>query len=554
MKMALRSLRLLGALLALMLVPASASAVEPGMVIGMNTQVDEVAKSKEAGARWVRIFIDWTAFDETRTAERLRAYKAAGINTLVVVSYTPAEYRSGPTKIFPPDNPVHYGNFIEHVATHHGEFIDAYEMWNEPDESIHFAGGPKPELYVPLLQQGYNAVKRADRTATVVTGGMVGNNFDFLDAIYKLGGKGYFDAVGVHTDLACERDAPEAQYRDEQGRIGRYTFTGYREVAATMADHGEQKPIWMTEMGWPTPNAECYFAGAPMAGKEGEPGGVDYPTQADFLRRGFECMQGDGLVGVAFWFSLQDIDNSKNHENRFGLIDSRGVAKPSFGAMQSWAANPTGTDRCGEPVDRTPPSVELQWPPDGFAFSGPLAVKAKGHDNLGVNRMELFVDGKAVGGARAGNEYLADPWFGAQDLSMGDHRLVVKAYDGAKNVGQHAVTIRRVSEADVSRSAVANLEFKAKKKKGLKVYVCAKVSAPGAVVPPTGKVEVYMDIKSKRRWKPFTRLSDSAIKGICRTHKLRRAGKWRIRAAFKADAPYKNTRVPKKQHVVVKAR
>jgi hypothetical protein len=547
--------RLLPALLALALLPGAAHAVEPGMVIGGNTTVDEVAKTKEAGATWVRIFVDWSAFDEATTVRRLQAYKRAGVNTLVVVSYTPASERNGGSKITPPSNPASYGRFIEHLAKNFGEWIDAYEMWNEPDENIHFAGGPNPEAYVPLLQQGYNAVQRADRDATVVTGGMVGNNFDFLDAIYKLGGKGYFDAVGVHTDLACERDAPEFQYRDEQGRIGRYVFTGYREVAATMSDHGESKPIWMTEMGWPTPSTTCFFAGSPMPGKENEPGGVDYPTQADFLRRGFECMQGDGLVDVALWFSLQDISNSRNHEERFGLIDAAGNHKPAFGAMQSWAKQRNGTGGCGEPVDRTAPSVEIQWPPEGFAFAGPLTVRAKGLDNLRVNRMEMFVDGKSVGGSRSGAEYLADPWYGADDLPMGEHRLVIKAFDGAKNVGQQAVTVRRVSEAQVSRSALANLSFKAKKKRGLKVRVCANVSAlPGAIVPPTGKVEVYMDIRRGRKWKKFTRLSDSVAKGICRTHKLRYAGKWRIRARYLAEAPYKNLRTPKRQQVVVKAR
>ena len=547
--------RLLPALLALALAPAAAQAVEPGVVIGLANKVDEVAKTKEAGASWVRIFVDWSSFDEAEIGRRVQAHKNAGVNVLVVVSYTPADQRDGGTKISPPSNPASYGAFIEYLATKYGKWIDAYEMWNEPDEQIHFAGGPRPELYVPLLQEGYNAVQRADADATVVTGGMVGNNFDFLDAIYKLGGKGYFDAVGVHTDLACERDAPEFQYRDEQGRIGRYVFTGYREVAATMADHGEDKPVWMTEMGWPTPNAECYFAGSPMPGKEGEPGGVDYATQADFLRRGFECMQGDGIVDVAFWFSLQDIDDSRNHENRFGLIDSASAHKPAFGAMQSWAAQRTATDRCGEPVDRTPPSVEIQWPPEGFAFAGPLAVKAKGTDNLSVNKMELFVDGKAVGGSRGGDEYLADPWWGAKDLPMGEHKLVVKAFDGAKNVGQKAITIRRVTEAQVSRTALANLSFTAKKKRGLKVRVCAKVSGlPGAVVPPTGKVEVYMDIRRGGRWKKFTRLSDSVAKGICRTHKLRYRGKWRLRARYLADAPYKNLRTSKRQNVVVNAR
>src|SRR5688500_11708563 len=105
--------RLLPALLAFALLPGVGHAVEPGIVIGANTTVDEVAKTKESGATWVRIFIDRTSFDEASTANRLRAYRRAGINTLVVVSYTPANERSGGSKISPPSDPASYGNFIE---------------------------------------------------------------------------------------------------------------------------------------------------------------------------------------------------------------------------------------------------------------------------------------------------------------------------------------------------------------------------------------------------------------------------------------------------------
>lgn len=547
--MALRVLPVL--LCALLALPAAAQAVEPGVVIGANTTVDEVAKTRESGARWVRIFVDWSAFDEQSFASRVQAHKRAGTNVLIVVSRTPADKRDGGTVITPPRNPADYGAFIESLGRTYGAYIDAYEMWNEPDDDIHFAGGPKPELYVPLLQQGYNAVQRTDPDAVVVTGGMVGNNFEFLEAIYKLGGKGYFDAVGVHTDLVCERDAPELQYRDEQGRIGRYVFTGYREVAQTMADHGESKPVWMTEMGWPTPGAKCMFQGSPFPGKEDEPGGVDHDTQADFLRRGFECMQGDGIVGVAFWFSLQDVSTSTDNDHHFGLLDVQKRPKPSWGAMQQWAAQRTATQNCGEPVDRTPPSVEIQWPPEGFKFNGPLAIKAKGADNLSVNRMELFVDGKGVGGARAGADFLLDPWWGAKDVAYGEHQLVVKAYDGAKNVGQQAITVKRVKPGQVSRSIAAQLSFAARKKGGRKVYVCARVSAPeGAVVPPTGKVRVFMDIRRGRRWKKFTKLTDTVADGLCRTHTLRYPGRWRIYAVHQADAPYKRL---KSKPVVVRA-
>jgi polysaccharide biosynthesis protein PslG len=534
---------LLPALCALgLLFPTAASAVEAGMVIGANTKVDEVAKTRESGAKWVRIFVDWSSFDEATNARRIKAYKKAGINVLVVVSYTPAAYRpAGTTKYHPPSNPARYGDFLAHLGRTLGPYIDAYEVWNEPDDSIHWHNGPRPAQYAPLLKEAYRGVKQTDPTATVVTGGMVGNNFDFLAALYKLGAKGHFDAVGVHTDLACESDPPEFQYRDPQGRIGRYVFTGYREVAATMADHGERKPIWMTEMGWPTPGAgvKCLQGGQPVRGKENEPGGVSYAKQAEYLRRGFECMQGDGLVSVAFWFSLQDISNQLTHEHRFGLIDTFGSHKPAYNALQRWVWDRGANRSCGEPVDRSAPSVNIQWPPDGFRFSGPLVIKASATDNLTVSRMQLFVNGKQVRGP-VGDRIVIDPWWPARDLPAGDHRLVVKAFDGAKNVGQRAVTVRKVPANQAAATVRADLSLEARVRNGRNLSLCARVSAPqDAAIAPTGRVRVFVQVRRSGRWQRSTYLTGKSARGVCRTHRVASAGRWRIFAKHLAEAPYK---------------
>ena len=42
----------------------------------------------------------------------------------------------------------------------------------------------------------------------MVLGGLTGNDYQFLEGVYEAGGKGYFDAVGVHTDTACDILSP----------------------------------------------------------------------------------------------------------------------------------------------------------------------------------------------------------------------------------------------------------------------------------------------------------------------------------------------------------
>ncbi len=131
--------------------------------------------------------------------------------------------------------------------------VDAWELWNEQDGAEFWQGGPDPAAYAALLKATYPAIKAVQPGDTVVTGGLVGNDMDFVESLYANGAKGSFDAVGVHTDTACLVDGPDFNYRDEQGRVARYVFTGYREVHAVMASHGDGgKPIWMTELGWNT--------------------------------------------------------------------------------------------------------------------------------------------------------------------------------------------------------------------------------------------------------------------------------------------------------------
>ena len=60
----------------------------------------------------------------------------------------------------------------------------------------------------------------ADPSATVLVGGLTGNNYAYLDQLYANGAKGSFDGVAVHTDTACLTNGPTAWARDApSGRI-----------------------------------------------------------------------------------------------------------------------------------------------------------------------------------------------------------------------------------------------------------------------------------------------------------------------------------------------
>ena len=233
--------------------------------------------------------------------------------------------------------------------------VDAWELWNEPDSGQFWAGGADPPAYAALLRAAYPAIKAAQPSDVVVTGGMVGNNFDFLAALYANGARGAFDAVGVHTDTACLTDGPDAYYRDPRGRIGRYTFSAYREVHA-----GDGRPRRRRQADLDD-RAGLEHAGrpvCPVGEKAGtKPLGVSPKRQARYLRAAYRCLAADPVIGVALWFGIQDIRGSR-HAGGFGLYRSGGRAKPAAKAFRKLDKGIRPRRGCGGYVDRTPPTIK----------------------------------------------------------------------------------------------------------------------------------------------------------------------------------------------------
>ena len=139
----------------------------------------------------------------------------------------------------PPLNPYDYATMLANVAQRFGSRVAAYEIWNEEDESRWWLGAPDPAAYTQLLKVVYPIVKAAEPHATIVMGGLTGNDYPFLEGIYGAGGKGYFDAVGVHTDTACNVLSPYEYLRGADNRMIPDSFLAYREVHAVMAANGD---------------------------------------------------------------------------------------------------------------------------------------------------------------------------------------------------------------------------------------------------------------------------------------------------------------------------
>lgn len=419
-----------------------AAAAEAG-VNASNPTAAQVAAMRALGTHWVRMFISWRALQPTPAGvdpaalssyeQKLRSLPA-GSHVIVDVVSSPQWETGSADEHAPPANPQDYARFIGTLAQRFAGRVSAYEIWNEEDDAGWWAGGPDPAGYVRLLQAAYPAVKAADQSATVVLGGLTGNDYPYVESVYAAGGRGYFDAVGVHTDTACNVLSPYSFLRGSDNRLIPDSFLAYREVRAVMLAHGDDKPIWMTELSWRTTNAIC-GEGA-WAGQKRE--GVSESTQATYLRQAYHCLAQDPYVQVALWFPLQDEGSILS-----GLVRGDGSRKPSFAAMRDYVKS---GDRLSEPCGNfTGPKLTVASPRSRLRYRGPLPIHVWARSSAGVFRIKLEVDGRLIRNYD-GPSYPTTlsgllQWQGAKHISFGPHLLTFTAYDKQRNVSRVSVAV-----------------------------------------------------------------------------------------------------------------
>jgi hypothetical protein len=96
-------------------------------------------------------------------------------------------------------------------------------------------------------------------------------------------------------------------------------------------------------------------------------------------------------------------------------------------------------------TDTTPPTVSITGPTGG-TVSGTIAVTGTAGDNVGVARIELWVDGLMNTTASSAASPFSINW-NTLTATNASHSLVAKAYDAAGNVGSSAAVTVTVSNA-----------------------------------------------------------------------------------------------------------
>jgi len=234
----------------------------PRPTLGINnvpTDADSLALLKSLGISQVRYTLYWNNFLDTRwftanevpvaegTADsrtiadwwamKTRAYLAAGLDVLMVVHTPPGKMTlADGIKAMPPFLAARAKQFPG-LSWQILNEMDAEDAWSNGwlrarDKS--YTQRRRGELYGELLAPVYDAIKKADPTAKVVTAGIAGEPTQFYAGLASRA-RGKYDAVAVHI-------------------YGSPLIVPFRDKSIAMREVLGNTPLWCTETGFNTPD------------------------------------------------------------------------------------------------------------------------------------------------------------------------------------------------------------------------------------------------------------------------------------------------------------
>jgi len=311
--------------------------------------------ARTLGASLVRIDIPWAWVEtskagkwESKTIARLDSFLAQAavrdIEVLATVMASPCWASADPAKMctpgfvhydqrYPPKEANTYADFLADLVKHYKDHIHYWEVWNEPNLPLVWhqldAG-----TYAALLRAAYPAIKAADPEAVVLGGALAPwygsadevNMLAYLHGIYDAGAENFFDALSIHP--YTDGHAP-SWYNP------RWPLHSYSRVVPTirkiMREHGDHRPIWITEIGWTTVTKcnDCWTPWLPTT----------EANQAAYLGQALMIAQRWDYVDAVLVYELVDANTreSPSFDDHFGLLRHDLSLKPSHRAFQDIA-------------------------------------------------------------------------------------------------------------------------------------------------------------------------------------------------------------------------
>lgn len=272
---------------------------------------------KQLNVCWVRYQYHWDniekspgAYDWSQVDAAVQTMNAAGIHVDFAIQKVP-DFHMTQSCLGVPflAGPAEMSRFATLIAARydgkHGHgLIDAFEIGNEEYDNFYIKGNSQSttcrdaSYYGPVLKAGYQAIKAANPHALVGMFGMWYRNSahiqKFMSDLYTNGYGAYMDYMNFHF------------YSESDPAVTTGNAPSFDEwwqmIHNIAAQYGyPNKPIWVTEIGWPT------------SGKgAGDTGFVSPQTQARYLQYIMNDAARSGVIQRVFWFTLNYGHQSDN--------------------------------------------------------------------------------------------------------------------------------------------------------------------------------------------------------------------------------------------------
>lgn len=292
---------------------------------------------RHAGAKTARGGMEWTiekAPGEYKFSPQpdlfMDRLKDEGLKGMFVSGYNNSLYDNNATP-YTDAGREGFANYVNAYVSRYKDQLVGVQVYNEFNGGFGKRGNSpadsQPSYYYELLKKTYETVKANHPDFTV--SGMVtaGIPLSWMEQVFQLGGMNYLDNIAVHPyrygRMPVEARAPEGLGDELEGL----------KNLIRQYNGGELKPIWISEIGWPTHQAS---------------NGTDEKTQADYLVRAYVVALSHGVEKMVWYNLMNDGLQSDYNEHNFGLIrykeDPLGAytPKPSYVSYAAMSRQLTG--------------------------------------------------------------------------------------------------------------------------------------------------------------------------------------------------------------------
>ncbi len=265
-----------------------------------NPEMDRAAAmAQAAGVKWTREEFSWASI-ETAPGQYDFSYYDTIVDTANrhgISVYGLLSYWGRFTQPYTEKGIDDFCLWARATVRHFKGRVRHWEIYNEPN--IFFWDGPK-ELYPVLVKRCGQAIKEEDPQAVVLAVSTSGIDRKFIKLVLDAGAP--FDILTIHP------------YR---GRLNDAGFVRELRDAAALVDN---RPVWITEMGWPTHIG----------------GGVDERAQAQLLSRCYMGAVASGAIQNMGWYDFRDDGGDPFYnEANFGVLRQDMTPKPAYRALAS---------------------------------------------------------------------------------------------------------------------------------------------------------------------------------------------------------------------------